>query len=651
MRCDDARLGLSVRADGEQPGPAAEEPLDAHLGTCPGCRRFARTVQDARAHLRLEAVDRVPDVGAAVLARLAAEAPGNVSPEEAPAVAPPSPTDRRVRRAAPVVLRGSRARPSRRRAAAAAVAVAAVAGLVAGATFVGLGSDPRSTAAADVPERVVAGQADVSAVEGRYTVTEPGDGDRTFDAHLTYRAPEALALRVRETTAGVPPAERAEGALVVDGDRWWHEATRQCSPAAGLVRCPAEPVRWSQAVTGREPFSDAAPVPLELVVPADAFTLAAAPAGLGRRTVAGREAVGVSVTAAQVADFLDGLSAAVPLRTAHPGDPVELWLDDDLLVPLAVVVRAGEDPVRAAWAAAAGRAEAPGDVVLRVEAAEVRLNAPGTADPEAPTTAGASATVDAGFRPSPPGEDPVVPVPTPTTLPPGFAAHRAGTVTTAGGPQVGVRSWSDGRAWFTVRATAAWPAGRLFGDLGLDVRPVDLGAAGRAYASSDGRRIGLHAPGLDVAVAGSLPPDELEAIAADLGVVGQTVPDGWAEARTARPADADAALPGRLTAGAVAGFGAPALRVTPDVAGGPTVTEARSGPGDRAFVLTQRRGTALPPPTGGGEVGVEVRGTVGRYSPAEGELAWVEGGTVCALRSEALTLAELAAVAERLEQA
>ena len=46
-----------------------------------------------------------------------------------------------------------------------------------------------------------------------------------------------------------------------------------------------------------------------------------------------------------------------------------------------------------------------------------------------------------------------------------------------------------------------------------------------------------------------------------------------------------------------------------------------------------------------------MRGVVGRYSPAEGELAWVEDGVVCTLRSQGLTLGELAAIAERLEPA
>lgn len=632
MRCDDARLDLSAVADGE-PSSAPEADLDAHVRDCADCRRFAAAVRGVRARLRIEPVDRVPDLAPAVLTRLFENPP-------VPSCAP-EPTARRAE--------APRRRPARRRTAFAAAA-AAVAGVVAGATFVGLDREPTSPAAADVPARVVAGQADITAVEATYTVTEPGPTGRTLDAHLTYRAPEALALRVRETTPDVPSAERAQGALVVAGDRWWHEVTRQCSPAAGLVRCPAEPVRWSLAVTGREPFSDAAPIPLDLVVPVDAFTLAAAPPALGTRTVAGRRAIGITVTAAQAAGLLDGLSAAVDLRPVHPGDPVELWLDDHHLVPLAVVVRAGDDPARAAWAAATGGTAEPGDVVLRVEATRIRIDDPDVAAPAVPD-AEVSSSVDAGFRPAPEGEDPAVPVPVPASLPDGFAPYRAGTMSAPGGPAVGVRTWTDGRAWVSVRATDRWPGGRLFGDVGDDVRPVDLGPTGRGYASADGRRIGLHSPDLDVVVAGSLPPDELRSIAAGLGLVGEPVPDDWAEARTADGATADAALPGRLTAGGLAGFGPPALRVTADTAAGAVVTEARSGPGDRAFLLTQRPGDALPPPSVGDEVGIEVRGAVGRYSAAEGELAWVEAGTVCSLRSDALTLGELAAIAERLEPA
>lgn len=618
MRCDDAQLGVSLRADGEPPGVPLDE-LDAHVTSCGSCRAFAAVVRDLRADLRLEAVDHVPDLGPSVLALVAAE------PDHVPA-APTRP--RRV----------------------AAVAVAAVAGLVAGATFVGIGREPGPPAAADVPDLVVAAQTEVASLEARYTVSEPGTGadgaSRTYDAQLVYRAPESLALQVQETTPGALAPERVAGALIVDGDRWWHEVTRRCSPAAGLVACPAEPTRWSQEVTGRAPFSTAAPVPLDLVVPVDSFTLAEDPAGLGTRTIAGHRAVGVSATAAQVALLLDGLSAAIELRPVHPADPVELWLDAERLVPLAVVARAADDPARAAWAVSQGRADEPGTVVLQVEATDVRIDEPGMSQPAIPTTP-PSASVDAGFRAAPPGADPEVPVPAPAAVPAGFRPDRTGVVATGGGPRTGVRSWTDGRGWFTVQATADWDGDRLFGDLGPDVRPIELDGAGSAYVSADGQRIGLHADDLDVVVSGSLPPERLAAIAAGLGVTGGLVPSGWVEAATASPSEADAALPGRLRLDRSDGYGPPALRVTDEDGTGPTVTETRAGPGDRQVVLAQRPGTALPPPSNGGEIGVAVRGTVGRYSVTDGELAWVEAGLVCTLRSSSLTAGELVAIAER----
>ena len=50
------------------------------------------------------------------------------------------------------------------------------------------------------------------------------------------------------------------------------------------------------------------------------------------------------MTPAQMGPFLDGLSTGAHLRAVHPGDPVELWLDDEHLVPLEVTVRAASDP-------------------------------------------------------------------------------------------------------------------------------------------------------------------------------------------------------------------------------------------------------------------------------------------------------------------
>ena len=74
--------------------------------------------------------------------------------------------------------------------------------------------------------------------------------------------------------------------------------------------------------------------------------------------------------------------------------------------------------------------------------------------------------------------------------------------------------------------------------------------------SADGRLVALHGDGIDVVVSGSLPADELRAVAADLGVVGRAVPPGWSEAASATLAGAARALPGLLVApGDLDGFG------------------------------------------------------------------------------------------------
>jgi hypothetical protein len=736
VRCDDALVAVSLRADDELPDdrppydrlraddaqpdhglragdglpddrlpdgrpPTDDRPpadgghrwpaVEAHLTTCADCRRFAATVREIRSQLRVEPVDQAPDLGPTVVARL------RVSRTNADRTAA-GPADPAVPETAGEPATGDTPRPSprvpraRRLAAggrlAVAAAVAAVAGMAAGVTFVGVGVEPRSPAGADVPERIVAAQHDIDALDSRFTISEvdvdqpaqpaspAGQGARTFDGRLAYRAPESLALSVQETTPGVAPADRAGGGLVVADDSWRQETARRCSPAAGLVRCPDEPDTWVRSVSGREPFSAATPVPLELVSPVDSFTLAATPVALGGRTIAGHPAVGVTVTAAQVAPLLDGLSAAVDLRPVHPADPVELWLDDEHLVPLALVVRAADDPSRAAWATTVGAGEHAGDVVLTLTTTDATINgptddetfeAPTSDDPattrvgpptaDAPVTDAASTSTDAGFRTGQESDPAVAAVPIPDGLPAGLHPHRTGTVATSGGPAVGVRSWSDGRAWLTVRATTAWVGGRLFGDLGVDVRPVGLGGAGTGYASSDGRHVGLHTRGLDVVVSGSLPAEQLQSVAADLDVVGLAVPDDWVEAATATVDEAAATVPGLLTVPDPSGFGAPAVRIdsadgdpgADDDAGG--VAQVYAGPGRRAVTLTQRLAPALPPPSTGDETGLEVRNAAGRYSQQSGELEWVEDGIAVSLRSTTLGLGELLAIAGDLEPA
>jgi hypothetical protein len=623
VRCDDARAAISLRLDGELPAGVDVHAVDEHAGACAECAGFQRHAERVRASLRFEAVVAVPDLAPAVLAHL--------GPAATPA--PPAAADGHG-------LPPSAPRP--RRPLAVAAALAAIAGMAAGVAFVGLGPEPRSPAAADLPDRVLAAQTGIESLDADFQLVQ-GDvaGDRRahrLEGRLVYEAPESLALTLRERGS-----READLQLVVNGERWWQSTVRACSPPPDRTGCPDAARHWVRSVRGREPFSESSPVPLELINPVDGFTLAAStPAGLGTRTIAGRRAVGVAVTAAQMGPFLDGLSVGAHLRAVHPGDPVELWLDDEHLVPLEVTVRAAGDPGRARWASGQGSTDRAGDAVLRFTVTSVAINRPVPNDAFAtPARMDPDETLDAGFRTEAGAGGPV-----PLDLPAGFRPYRSGTITGTGGPTIAVDSWTDGRAWLAVRSTRDWPGGRLFGGLGAGVRTVDLGDAGVAYVSDDGRKVALHGDGLDVVVSGSVAPEELRAAAAGLGVTGQRVPRSWDESATTTLAEATGAVPGLLVAPRLDGFGPPAVRLADGM-----VIQEYAGAGDRGFTLVQSDAAHLTPPANGDVVGVEVRGTAGRYSPERGQLEWVEGGTTHGLSSHTLTLAELLGLAASLEPA
>jgi hypothetical protein len=622
VRCDDARAAISLRLDGELPDGADVRATEEHADACAECSRFARHADRVRATLRFEAVGAVPDIAPAVLADL--------EPRQGPG--------RRV--GVGDVGHPRSTRP--RRPLVVAAGLAAIAGLAAGAAFVGLGAEPRSPAAADLPDRVLAAQAGIESLDARFQLVERdvtgAQRDGRLEGRLVYEAPESLALTLSDRRS-----TEADQRLVVNGERWWQSTVRACSPRPDWTGCPDATRRWVRSVRGREPFSESSPVPLELINPVDGFTPAASTlAGLGTRTIAGRRAVGVAVTAAQMGPFLDGLSTGAHLRAVHPGDPVALWLDDEHLVPLEVTVRAASDPGRARWASGRGATDRSGDTVLRFTVTSVTINGPIADDAFAtPARMIPDEALDAGFRQ---GDGPAGPVP--SELPGGFRPYRSGTISGTGGPAIAVDSWTDGRAWLAVRSTREWPGGRLFGGLGTSVRTVDLGDAGVAYVSDDGRKVALHGDGLDVVVSGSVAPDELRATAASVGVTGLRVPGSWDESATATLAKAAGVVPGLLVAPELDGFGPPAVKIADGM-----VIQDYAGAGDRGFTLVLSRMSALTPPANGDVVGIEVRGTAGRYSAERGQLEWVEDGTTHGLSSHTLTLAELLALAQSLEPA
>jgi hypothetical protein len=691
VRCDQARMDVSLAADGELAGERAG-PLADHLAGCRACAAFQAHLAAVRQQLRFEPVGAVPDVAPRVLAAVGHRAPAGTPPAEERRHTPSTPPPARER-----PRRSGRLLP---------VAAAFLAGAVVGATFVGLGGRrPSQVALADLPARVVAAQRTLTSLAAEVSLEErnwhPDVPERVLTGRLRYRAPESLALRLTDRTA-YPSAAwvRDDVTLVVTGKRWWTRGPRGCPVEAQPGCTPRAPL--VRLVERREPFADATPVPLDLVTPVRSFTPAAAPAPLGTRRVAGRDAEGVATTAAQVAPLLAGLAPAGNLRAFHPADPVELWLDRAALIPLALRVRVAPGGERQRWAAAHGYPDRPGQVVLDLTLRGVVLNRPLEAGAFPPPPAGTRAE-DAGFRDGPAPGPTGVPLwgspdpsgtagaggtaPAPAWLPAGFRPYRSGVVGPGGvrpggsggppggvrgtpegypggsggppeggrpkgcpggtecGPRVAVRSWTDGRAWLKLRATGDWPGGRLFGDLGPLVRPLALGA-GVAYASEDGGRVAVHGDGVDLVVGGSLAPADLVRVAASLPVTGRPVPAGWAEAATATLPQARAASPGLLRPRDPAGFAPPAVRVD-----GRVVTLAYAGPGSRGFLLVQAPGTRLTPPLDADARGVRVRRSDGRWSAERGQLEWVQGGRVLDLRSATLSLEELLAIAASLEPA
>jgi hypothetical protein len=485
------------------------------------------------------------------------------------------------------------ARPPGRRWNPIAVAAALLAGLTLGAVVTTVDREEPAVATA-LPAAVAAAQADLRSLAADITVVEHHPA-RTRAGSIRYVAPEQLSLRLDDVALDA-------------GDDGWR------------LRTPTS----TDAVRGREPFSAATPLPLDLVLPASGFLIGEQALGLGERSVDGRRATGTTVTAAQVGRLLEALRPAGDGRPVHPSDRVELWLDAEHLTPLELTVTAASGPDRARWAAARRLDDAAGDVVLEVRYRNVQVNAAGPPLPAVDLEGAA----DAGFR-----DGRAAAAPTPGWLPSGMTAHRAGTV-----GSVDVRTWTDGRAWVKVRGTRGWTGDRLFGGIGALVRTVAT-PAGPVHVDDRGASVAVHAHDVDLVVTGSLPAGDLVRVAGSLPVRALALPPGWAHA-TGGAADDDR-LPLRLPASA--GLPPPAVRVD-----GATITAAYAGEGDRSLLLTVRPGDALSPPLEPDVVGVSLRGVAARWSPDRAELEWVEDGRRWSLRSRTIGFAELVALAGRL---
>ncbi|MEX0667329.1 MAG: hypothetical protein WD313_03270, partial [Acidimicrobiia bacterium] len=489
-------------------------------------------------------------------------------------------------------------------------------GAVIGAVVAGGIGGPRTSFAIELPEAVVAAQAAVHRLTASFTVTESitPDARRTYLGELSYRSPELLTIEVTQT-AGPVGWPVNSWSLAVDGETAVLSTPFPCPTLGG---CPEGGPR-TRVTTGRDPFSVIVPAPLDVVVPSSILRNGIEPERFDSAELLGRPTVAFIVSAAQARSLLDGYFKAGNWREIHPTDLVAIWLDRDSFIPLQVAVTPGGSADRMLWAARRGYLDEPGTPYLVVEYVEVDL----TSEVVAMDPVEGGVVVDAGFRTD---MDLVPPVD------PGLPLVAAGTV--SGRVATTVWAWSDGRAWIRLDLTEEWAGPGLFGNDGSAVRPFET-SVGPIFGSGGGDKVYVHGAGFDALISGSLESATLEDLANDLPGVKLFLPADWPEAPADPGAVERAWLPDGMTE-----YSEPIVR-----ASGEIFEADLFAAGGRSVHIVSRPATTLAPPLDPDARAVEVRGTIGRYSPMLGLLEWTEGDTSVSIGSATASLDELLAIA------
>jgi hypothetical protein len=587
MRCEIEPAELSAHFDGEETRLSPAE-LDAHLSTCDQCGAYLGQLRTIRHRLRLEPLDAPPDLAPAVLAIIA---------------------------------------ESRRRRAWLVPAAAFLAGLLVGVVVFGAGQGPRDVLAFPIHERLLEVQPTVSSVLAGFQLTERGFHaqvpERSFEGTLMFVSPETSWLRITDLTRYPDRWVPNDMEVVIDRDRSWSRGSASC-PLLALPACtPTDPI--IELVTGRDPFSQFTPTPLDLVMPVSSFRLGGEPTRLEGPAPVARAAVGMQITAAQAAPMLEALFSAGHWREIHPTDFVELWMDQEYLVPIALSVFPSDLADRRTWAARRGYLDPPGTPYLLLEMTSLDINFAGL--PALPPQPSNASELDAGFR--------VMDLASPVKVPAGFELVTAGAIESR---PMKVWAWSDGVAYIRLDLTTVWKGPGLFGNRGQMVKPH-----GDLYLALDEERVFVHGSGGDAVLSGSVSVETLTEVAGHLPIDPRPAPAGWPESGTASMPEALDHLAGLLAVAGSAEFAEPAISLT-----GPAVVLDYAGGGRRGFRLIERPGTALTPPIDPDAHAVRLRGGVGRFSPSRGELEWVEDGVIFGLSSKSLGISEMTNIAEML---
>lgn len=654
MNCSRVQAALSASMDGDVRSMTAD--MREHASTCTACGRFADGAQRLRVGARLRIAEPVPDLVGQIMARVREES----SPTQLPL------------------------RPRRRPISVRSLVAAALAGALIGAVAVSGGLLPSNrpdALAASIPHRIAEAARNLQAYQASYRIVErnwnPAVPKRTFDVEVAFAATEQFRVDVTDTTrypAGGGSWQPNDSSLVVDGSRWSLEGPDVCIPAV-TTPCPppgsasvspaaGAPV-FHQLISGRPPFDADAPMPTDIILPVTTLAGSDRVDVIGQGTVAGRPAVEVSLSAQDAQPLFAFFQEAGSWRSLHPSDRVELWLDRESWFPLSYRVTAAPGQDRATWAARSGiEQESAGDEVLEVTLVSLSerpplpglFHAQGRGTDEGFREAKGSALADAA------GFEPVVPLRLQ-----GLQPGRSGTF--AGAPGEAVLSYADGLSWVRVRETRSWAGPSLFGNVDAFAQRVELpDGAGTAYfepaSAQSGRRVAIHAAGIDVFLESNLPRDQLLALAASMPVHGLDIPD---ELRTQHLAggvvlerlglselERRADFPVLVPATVPAGYRLSAAQLALYHPGtGATLYFSRDGTelGGFGIRIYQSPGESIPPASGTALSQIEVRGVPGRWSPDQHQLEWVESdGVYRSISAPGLELGRIVGLAESMQE-
>ena len=623
MNCGRAQSLLSSRMDGEHLSSLERARIDAHVSHCAACQGFEERAARVRTAIRIRPAERIPDLTDEIMARVALEAAhptGGRAPRR---------RSRRWKRSLPAIA-------------------AALAGMLVGSLIVGgpWPSGRRQASAASIARQIRSVAPSIDAFQGSYLIHEHGLApdlpDRQLQMDVAFLAPQRFRLDIRDLTVYPSTAwTPTDLTYIEDMPATYRSGPTGCPAMLPPEDCP--PTRTT--ITTSSPYSAAAPLPADLIVPIATFGSVDGILVVGEEDVDGRRALRVEMSFARAAPLFPFLRLGGTWRPVFEGDRVVVWLDTAGWFPVRYEVLPSPDPERRSWEMRYGlpheRADAP---IFAVELAAVSDAAP---DPASFAIPGLRRSDDVPLADARErlGYVPVVPADTGHLELVSLVAPSEAPVSPSS-----VLLYAAGLDYLRVGEDPSWTKAGPFGPVAADAQPVSLpgGGVGLYEPAGDGfgRRLAIHAADTDLFLETNLPRDELFSIASSLPMRVAILPDSWRIARagplTIERIPEDEALSGvglpAVPAGLPLGYVvSSATRTSLDgIVVGTTLTFRQRETDAAGPPLTLHAATTSAPPraAAGDQVRVMIGSLPGRWTPSISLLEWEANGGYRSLRGD-----------------